>query len=90
MSMNGPKFSKSDRTMKAFSFVERNKVYKLLSCVYLSDWCELGQTFFLESFEPEPFSGELKIHRRLLNSDHTVSSRNRDLPLICTPREKHE
>ena len=25
VSMNGPKFSKSDRTMKAFSFVERNK-----------------------------------------------------------------
>ena len=24
VSMNGPKFSKSDRTMKAFSFVERN------------------------------------------------------------------
>ena len=23
VSMNGPKFSKSDRTMKAFSFVER-------------------------------------------------------------------
>ena len=27
VSMNGPKFSKSDRTMKAFSFVERNKGY---------------------------------------------------------------
>ena len=25
VSMNGPKFSKSDRTMKAFSFVERKK-----------------------------------------------------------------
>ena len=26
VSMNGPKFSKSDRTMKAFSFVERNEI----------------------------------------------------------------
>ena len=26
MSMNGPKFSKSDRTMKAFSFVERKNM----------------------------------------------------------------
>ena len=29
VSMNGPKFSKSDRTMKAFSFVERNNSNRL-------------------------------------------------------------
>ena len=28
VSMNGPKFSKSDRTMKAFSFVERKNCTK--------------------------------------------------------------
>ena len=34
VSMNGPKFSKSDRTMKAFSFVERkNKRVKLANIV---------------------------------------------------------
>ena len=32
VSMNGPKFSKSDRTMKAFSFVER-KNYIFSSCL---------------------------------------------------------
>ena len=33
VSMNGPKFSKSDRTMKAFSFVERNKHLELTLAV---------------------------------------------------------
>ena len=31
VSMNGPKFSKSDRTMKAFSFVERKNTKEIIS-----------------------------------------------------------
>ena len=43
MSMNGPKFSKSDRTMKAFSFVERNNciIRSGFLCVIVGSGCAL-------------------------------------------------
>ena len=49
VSMNGPKFSKSDRTMKAFSFVERNytrSVVQSTFCMFL----DCKQSVFLSKF----------------------------------------
>ena len=45
VSMNGPKFSKSDRTMKAFSFVERNNLLMMrLQIDCAREGCKQSQT----------------------------------------------